>query len=208
MSFPSQRLEVFTRATYPDGRARRALASARRALSAAIREIAIVDVFLLDGLPSLDPAVAAEVFCDAVAQELLLNAPAAAGPAYGAWDHLVEITVKPGVTDPVALTAREALHLCLPGGVPDTAIIQTAVQYLVSVDPGAAVDPTELARFFHNPLIQSAFSLTRASWEAGGGAPPPHKKTPPGAPPPRGEGRHNPPQRRGVGGGRDGLGRP
>jgi phosphoribosylformylglycinamidine synthase subunit PurSL len=159
------------RAAHPDGRARRALASARRALSPSISAISIVDVFLFEGLPVFDPAVAAEVFCDAVAQELLLEGYAAAGASAGRWDWLVEITVKPGVTDPVAQTAREALRLCLPGGVPDQAVVQTAVQYLVSVAPGAAVDPGELARFFHNPLIQSATCISRGEWD--GGARPP-----------------------------------
>jgi phosphoribosylformylglycinamidine synthase subunit PurSL len=161
-----QRVEVFTRSLYVDGRARRALLSARAALSPAIQDIAIVDVFLLSGLPPLEPSAAAEVFCDAVAQEMLMNAHAAAGRAGGQWNLLVEITVKPGVTDPVALTAREALHLCLPGGVPEAAVVQTAVQYLVTLE-GGALDPLELARFFHNPLIQTAACISRASWEAG-----------------------------------------
>ena len=167
MSLPSQRLEVFPRAIHPDGRARRALLSAQRALSPAIRDIAMVDVFLLAGLQPLEPAVAAEVFCDAVAQELMLDGYAAAGAAAGAWDYLAEITVKPGVTDPVALTAREALRLCMPAGVPDGAIVQTAVQYLVSVEPGAAVDPLEIARLFHNPLIQTAVCISRDAWNDG-----------------------------------------
>jgi phosphoribosylformylglycinamidine synthase II len=164
---PPQRLEVYTRQIYSDGRARRALASVRRALSADIQDISIVDVILLAGVPPLVPEIAAEVFSDAVAQELLLGGFAAESAARTPWDHLVEITVKPGVTDPVALTAREALRLCLPGGVPDGAIVQTAVQYLVSVDPISHVDARELARFFHNPLIQSAFCISRAEWDAG-----------------------------------------
>ena len=51
--------------------------------------------------------------------------------------------------------------------MPDGAIVQTAVQYLVSVEPGAAVDPLEIARLFHNPLIQTAVCISRAAWNDG-----------------------------------------
>src|SRR5208283_4006544 len=76
-------------------------------------------------------------------------------------------TVRPGVTDPVALTAREALQACLPGGVPQAAVIQTAVQYLVMLDSSGPVDPELLARFFYNPLIQSAACMRQEDWARG-----------------------------------------
>ena len=107
------------------------------------------------------------MFCDAVAQEVLWNVPAAAQAFAGEWDLLVEVTARPGVTDPVALTAREALRVCLAPGVPDGALVQTAVQYLVSAAPGTPLDPDGLSRFFHNPLIQSAVCITRDQWDAG-----------------------------------------
>jgi phosphoribosylformylglycinamidine synthase len=163
----SIRLEVFTRRRYRDGRAYRILGSLRRAFSPDIRGCGIVDAFLVAGIPSLTPEIAAEVFCDSVAQEMLWDGHAAERSFAGEWELLVEITSRPGVTDPVALTAREALAVCLPHGVPPDAVIQTAVQYLVNVAPGARVDPQELARFFHNPLIQSAACISRAEWTGG-----------------------------------------
>jgi phosphoribosylformylglycinamidine synthase len=163
----SLRLEVFTRRRFRDGRADRILGSLRRAFSANIRGCGIVDVFLLSGIPSLTPAIATEVFCDDVAQEMLWDDHAARQAFSGEWDFLVEVTARPGVTDPVALTAREALGVCLPGGVPRMALIQTAVQYLVAIAPGGSVDTDELARFFYNPLVQSAVCISRAQWAAG-----------------------------------------
>ncbi len=160
------RWEVFTRPLYRDGRAARMLPSLRRDVSERIRGCVIVDVFLLDGIPPLTPGVAAEVFCDLVAQEMLTGAAAAEQPTLALWDYLVEVTVKPGVTNPVALTAREALGVCLPDGLPEGCVVQTAMQYLVSTD-GASLDAEELARFFHNPLIQSAACITRREWNAG-----------------------------------------
>ena len=177
------RLEVFTRRGYRDGRAVRTLESLRKAFSAGVGGCAIVDVFLLQGIPACAPDIASEVFCDQVAQELLCNGHAADRAfAVGAssdrafadgWDFMVEVSAKPGVTDPVALTAREALGVCLPAGVPAEARIQTAVQCLVAVDPGASLDTDELARFFYNPLIQNAVCITRAQW-ADGARPPSH----------------------------------
>jgi len=167
----SCRLEVFTRPRYRDGRADRVLGSLRRAFTPRIQGCRIVDVCLMRGIASLTPEIASEVFHDVVAQEMLWDDHAAGGAFGGEWNFLVEVTSRPGVTDPVALTAREALGVCLPGGVPREALIQTAVQYLVAVAPDAAVDTDELARFFHNPLVQSAVCITRAQW-AGGARPP------------------------------------
>jgi phosphoribosylformylglycinamidine synthase len=161
------RLEIAPRAGMHDGRAQRLLPPLQRSLSPAIRSLSIVDVILLEGLPGLAPETAAEVFCDSVAQELFVDSFAADQPGRERWDCLVEITSRPGVTDPVALTALEALRVCLPGGLPADARVQTAVQYLVGIEPGAAVDPQSLGGFFHNPLIQAATCIGAVEWQAG-----------------------------------------
>jgi len=161
------RLEVAPCARFEDGRARRLLPSLRRAVSPGVRGVSLVDVYILEGVQGLTPGIAAEVFCDTVSQELLTDAFSAEQASRDPWDWLVEVTARPGVTDPVALTARDALRVCLPGGLPDNALVQTAQQYLVSVEPGSPVDPEILARFFHNPLIQSATCLSSADWAAG-----------------------------------------
>ena len=163
----SLRLEVYTRRRYRDGRADRILTSLRRAFSPGILGCGLVDVCLVAGIFSLTPDIASEVFCDSVAQEMLWDDHAADHAYHGEWDFIIEVTSRPGVTDPVALTARDALGVCLPGGVPREALIQTAVQYLVAISPGASVDTDELARFFYNPLVQSAVCITRAQWTAG-----------------------------------------
>jgi hypothetical protein len=180
------RLEVFSRPAFPDGRALRLLTSLRRSVSPRITSLAIVDVYLLAGIPDLSLETAAEVFCDTVAQDLLAAGSAAGDAFRDHWHWLVEVTAKPGVTDPVALTARQALGVCLPGGLPRGAVVQTATQYLVAAEPAAvaaagaadtagaagadldpAVDAATLAAFFHNPLIQSAICITRAQWDQG-----------------------------------------
>ena len=61
------------------------------------------------------------------------------------WDLLVEVTARPGVTDPVALTAREALGHSLGAPLPDDAVVQTAVQYLIAGPAGAGAPGAQLA---------------------------------------------------------------
>jgi phosphoribosylformylglycinamidine synthase II len=161
----STRLEIFTPSRYPDGRADRVLRGLRNAFPSAVRACRLVDVVILQGIDDLTPEAASEVFRDTVAQEMLIGEHAAARAFAGEWDWLVEVTSRPGVTDPVALTAREALGVCLPSGVPPRAIIQTAVQYILTM--AAAVDTDQLARFFHNPLVQSAVCISRAKWGEG-----------------------------------------
>jgi phosphoribosylformylglycinamidine synthase len=161
------RLEVIPRPSCPDGRALRLVRSLARAFPPGGYTVAIVDVYLLDGVPGLPRDELTAVFSDTVAQVALFDEPAA-GPRSGvvpAWALLVEVTARPGVTDTVALTAREALGHSLGTPLPDGAIVQTAVQYLVA---GTGLPPSGvLGRFFHNPLVQSARIVTRAAWDAG-----------------------------------------
>ncbi len=164
------RLEVYYQAAFPDGRAKRLLASLRRSISPSIRSLSMVDVFVVEGASGFTPGLAREVFCDPIAQDLLIDETAAGSVFAGTWDFLVEVTAKPGVTDPVALTARDALRGSIPGGLAAGAMIQTGVQYLVGasdVQHASGIAPDELARFFHNPLIQTGSCISREQWESG-----------------------------------------
>ena len=109
----SLRLEVAPRRGFVDGRARKLLPALRRE-HPAVRDVRIVDVYLVHDAPALRLEDAREVFSDSVAQELSVS-DYAAPPE---WDCLVEVTVKPGVADPVAATALQALRSFLPGRYP------------------------------------------------------------------------------------------
>jgi phosphoribosylformylglycinamidine synthase len=166
------RIEVIARPSCPDGRLLRLTRSLARAFPPGVQAIAIVDVYLLEGVPALPRAELSAIFCDPVAQDALFDEPAAvsrAAAGHGAaplgWDLLVEVTARPGVTDPVALTAREALGHSLGAPLPHGAIVQTAVQYLIA--GWGSPDASRLARFFHNPLVQAAEVISRAEWGAG-----------------------------------------
>jgi phosphoribosylformylglycinamidine synthase len=175
------RFEVASRHGFADGRALRLLPGLQREVSPLIRDIRIIDVYIVHGAPGLRVQHAREVLADAVSQEVSVRAPAGApararegapggapGEAPPDWDYLVEVTVKPGVTDPVGQTARQALIAFLPEEVPAEARVQTATQYLILVgDSSARLDRAQLASFFYNPLIQSALIITCPEWQSG-----------------------------------------
>ena len=165
----SLRLEVGPRGGFADGRALRLLPALSRE-HPAVCGIRIVDVYIVENAPALRLEDAREVISDVVAQEVRQAGSAERTPAREApdWDLLVEITTKPGVTDPVAATALHALQAFLPGLVPAQARVQTATQYRISFQPSADLpDAAQLALFFFNPLIQSSVLMTRAQWQKG-----------------------------------------
>jgi phosphoribosylformylglycinamidine synthase len=132
--------------------------------------VTVSDVVLVD-FP-LDRAVAEELFCDSVVQ-FVADGPLAALASIGKWDWLVEIAYRPGVTDTLALTARQAMQIAgaLPEGRP---LVQTARLHLV-IAPGAELDDVKAAFApLWNPLVQSAIFLSRAEWESGSRLPDPY----------------------------------
>jgi phosphoribosylformylglycinamidine synthase len=127
----------------------------------------MVDVVLCD--PPLDRALAIELFADPVVQAV------ASGPAadeIGGWDWLVEIAPRPGVTDTLAITARQAIGIAL-GEEAAKGVVQTSRLYLVGFpgekpDTRASKAAMEAAfAFLWNPLVQSAIFIPKADWEAG-----------------------------------------
>ena len=91
-------------------------------------------------------------------------APAAAVPP--TWDLLLEVAARPGVTDPVATTLRNALAATLGLEVPASALVQTARQYRFRGAAGGPVDRATLGALF-NPLIHTSVVLDAREWLAG-----------------------------------------
>jgi phosphoribosylformylglycinamidine synthase II len=165
------RIELYYLPVFPDGRAIRLAASLGKNFGVSIERCALIDVFLLEKTAGLETGDIEEIFVDRVAQAYTIDQPAAALSDFGGWNFLVEIAYKPGVTDPVALTAREALHNWRADTVTDATVVRSARQYLFSC---RALTPAEQAHVFaslYNPLIETAFILTRAEWDAGKRAP-------------------------------------
>ena len=171
------RVEVWFRDDIGDGRAARVLAALRGGGAGDLCAVRIRDVYLVDGVPGLRPGDLVELVCDRVAQQAALRAaPAGAAPA---WDLLLEVAARPGVTDPVATSLRGALHGILGLPVPETARVQTARQYLLHSRgqsstpsgelPGGGLHAASEQAFggLYNSLIQSALTITAQQWREG-----------------------------------------
>ena len=169
----TMRVQVSSRKSVGDGRAdaliRRFAASGRPVVDAFVSE-----VFIVDGVPSLTDALARELFCDPVAQTVRIDDDAAPAEEKDAapdadWSFVVEVTYRPGVTDPVATSIHDAL-VSEFGSLPPDAIVQTGRQYFLRVDPapgGGTPTPAAIAAHLYNPLIEHATVITRAEWESG-----------------------------------------
>jgi len=184
------RIEVIATEPRLDGRAIHLLRRLRAAVSDSIEDVVLVDVYLLDTRPELSRSAAESLFADPVAQAIFIDSaacgqflppatdparlrePRAARDSAPAPDRdsflLIEIGSRPGVTDPVAITARKAVEAELRLPLDAESVIQTARQYLVrSAGPLPERDRMRLAALLHNPLVQQAVVLSAQDWHAG-----------------------------------------
>ena len=125
--------------------------------------VRVADVVLVD-FP-LPRDAAEELFSDPVIQYVAAS-PVPELPSFAGWDWLVEIAYRPGVTDTLALTAKEALAIV--GRAPTgPALVQTARLFVVK----AARCSHEIVRkafsAFWNPLVQSAIFISKTDYERG-----------------------------------------
>ncbi len=160
------RLEAFYKPGVEDGRRSAVLACLPPALKPRMRRIALADVFITDALAP--PEVLAALFSDPVVQDCLAGKAFAELPEQCGFDILIEVAYRPGVTDTLAITAREAiLHEVGPAAV-EGRLVQTARQILLWTDgPLGDKERAALLASLHNPLIQKAELIDAAAWAAG-----------------------------------------
>ncbi|MCF7928927.1 MAG: phosphoribosylformylglycinamidine synthase subunit PurL [Spirochaetales bacterium] len=161
------RIELTYKKPELDGR----ISRTRRELSAAgmnaPASLQIVDVYLIEGI-DLDPPVYRRIFQDPVVQDFFFDLPACGAGENEKWNWAVEVSWKPGVTDQTALTAREAVAAEMPGKMlPETAVLQTARQYLIYDDSTEKMEIEAFARALFNPLIQRAEIISVHDWDKG-----------------------------------------
>ena len=95
-----------------------------------------LDVYLWDGLPPVSEALAAAVFADPVVQIAVCDGLGPDRSPKPDWTWLVEVSYKAGVTNPMAITAREALETALGHRLDsETSTVQTATVWLFSSAP-------------------------------------------------------------------------
>lgn len=160
------RVEVFYKNPREDGRAFR-LQKMLAASGRVIDEVTIIDVYIIENGPEMDRGSAARLFSDRIAQ--YIRCPAASGAGFAAenysWDLLIEVAYKPGVTDPLGISARETVEIDF--GLPKESgiSVRTASQYLLTLHDSRG--GKEAAGELYNPLIQEATVIDREGWKAG-----------------------------------------
>jgi phosphoribosylformylglycinamidine synthase subunit PurSL len=133
----------------------------------------VADVVILDF--AIAREAAAELFSDPVVQAVA-EAPLPELPAFAGWDWLVEIAFRPGVTDTLALTAREALSISglWPAGGGASGRAQTARLYVLRAGGASKAAVERAFAPLWNPLVQSAAFVSRAAWDSGARLPDPY----------------------------------
>jgi phosphoribosylformylglycinamidine synthase subunit PurSL len=175
------RIEVFYKKPEEDGRTAR-LKNMLAASGHMVDAITVIDVYILENGPEMDASKAARLFSDKIAQSI--QYPAGAQNGFAAdrfvWDVCIEVAYKPGVTDPLGISARQTVEIDF--GMPKESgmTVRTARQYLLSIS-GPAGSGEAAAKELYNPLIQDASVIDRDRWNAGS-RPPEHYETavPPG----------------------------
>ncbi|NOY08621.1 MAG: phosphoribosylformylglycinamidine synthase [Spirochaetes bacterium] len=126
------RIEVFNREEYRDGRVNRLIDSFRSHEGINIDDIKIIDVYNLNDIPFLNRDALGEIFSDRVVQRIFTDRFYSLEGSFE-WDILIETAYKPGVTDPVAITVKEAVESFFRGKIPSNASVKSAVQYLFKI---------------------------------------------------------------------------
>jgi phosphoribosylformylglycinamidine synthase subunit PurSL len=167
------RIEVRFRDTTLDGRATGLADKLSKRLGTDV-SVVVVDV-VMPGAP-VSPDRARFVFSDAVTQQVSMEQPMAADPAISGWSWLIEVAWRPGVTDTLAATAREAVELDQgigrSGGHDNPQMdspyagLRTARQYLLYGTMSEA-QASRAAAALHNPLVQAAVIIPAAEWASG-----------------------------------------
>ena len=154
------RIEVFYSDYLSDGRAKRLLKDLKSHISQKIENLVIIDVYICN-FAGLSAEQARGIFCDPVAQTLAVDSPAYDKLNNFAWDYLIEISYKAGVTDPIAITAREAIESELSRSLPKESKTQTARQYLIQAKNLNDNELEKLRKNLYNGLIQRALLVPK-----------------------------------------------
>mgnify|MGYP003469337807 FL=1 len=107
------RTEVYYRSLDIDGRSKKILAALRQSINNNITNVAMADVYLTKDIKGLTPETAEFLFSDSVAQRALIDKALADSDFIPDWKYIIEVTYRPGVTNPMAITARKSIEAAL-----------------------------------------------------------------------------------------------
>ena len=145
------RIEVALKKGVRDARAARVQRELREHLGIELTAVQTLDVYTIDAALTQEEIAAAAhgPFCDPVIQEVAIDAPLAVD-----FDILIEVGYRPGVTDNVGRTAREAIQYQIGRPFAAGEGVYTSVQYLLSGPVDVALAERIAAGFLANGLIQ------------------------------------------------------
>jgi len=145
------RIVVGLKKNVRDARGERVRREIREHLGIELQSVQTIDVYTVDAQLSEGEvaAAAAGPFSDPVIQDYTINQPLAHD-----FDVLVEVGYRPGVTDNVGRTAREAIQYQTGRTFTPEEGVYTSVQYLLSGDVSVEVAERIAKDFLGNGLIQ------------------------------------------------------
>ena len=162
------RIEVSLKDQVRDARGERIRREIEHFLHLPVTSVRTVDVYSIDAELTADQlqAVASEPLCDRIIQEAAID-----GHSPHHFDYLVEVGFRPGVTDNVGRTAREAIGHVTGRPLREGEGVYTSVQYLLK----GSLTEEDVERIatglLCNTLIQRYQIIDHASFSAGTTAP-------------------------------------
>jgi len=151
-----------------DARGERVKRQIREHLGIELSQVRTIDVYTVDSALSATEleSAAAGPFSDPVIQVYAIDRPLATG-----FDVLIEVGFRPGVTDNVGRTAREAIEYQTGRKFASGEAVYTSVQYLLEGAVDHALAERIAADFLANGLIQRWTVMDAAEFAASGGIP-------------------------------------
>ncbi|MBN2427025.1 MAG: phosphoribosylformylglycinamidine synthase [Deltaproteobacteria bacterium] len=160
------RIEIGLKKGSRDARGDRVRRELEQHFGLCLEDVRTLDVYTVDANLTDDELAAAAQgpFCDPVIQEASINRSLATD-----FDVLVEVGFRPGVTDNVGRTAREAIqHLTGRPFAPGEAVY-TSVQYLLKGNLTKEQAHKVAADYLANELIQTCLVVSRAEFDSQSG---------------------------------------
>jgi len=164
----AHRIEVSLKELVRDARGERIRREIEHFLHLSVTSVRTMDVYSIDAELSADEleTVASEPLCDRVIQKYSIDSPSASD-----FDFLVEVGFRPGVTDNVGRTAREAIEYVTGRRFGPGEGVYTSVQYLLKGDLERSEVEKIATGLLCNTLIQRYQITDYATFAAGGAKP-------------------------------------
>jgi phosphoribosylformylglycinamidine synthase len=162
----AHRIEIALKDTVRDARGERVRNEIQHFLHIPLTRVRSLDIYTVDAdlSPEELTKAAAGPFSDPVIQEYAIDSPAAHG-----FDYVIEVGFRPGVTDNVGRTAREAIEYIIGRPFQPGEGVYTSVQYLFSGTLSRAEIEKIATELLCNTLIQRYQVLDAATFAVQGG---------------------------------------